>query len=496
MKILSSEQIRAADAYTIENEPIPSVDLMERAAGECSAWIRNQISKDQALAIFCGVGNNGGDGLVVARHLAEGGYDVIVYVAEFSEKHSTDFDANLKRLEEVDLIPVFIKAKNDFPDLAFNAWIVDCIFGTGLARPVEGLAAEVIDRINDASNRVIAIDIPSGLFTEDNSQNDGSVIIADITLTFEVPKLSFLTPSSGEFVGQFELLNIGLDKSFIANQPSRYAYANELLIKHILRDRPKFSHKGSYGHVLVVAGSLGKMGAAVLASKAVLKSGAGLVTTHVPMCGMEVLQTAAPEGMATLNEGEFHLKGRIEIGSQNVVAVGPGIGTEEETANMLKVLIQDNPNPIVLDADALNILAENTTWLAFLPKGSILTPHPGEFKRLVGSWDSDREMLERLSELSSKNGIYVVLKGSHTAIAGPDGSIHFNSNGNAGMATAGSGDVLTGMIAGVLAQGYTPLEAAIVGVFMHGLAGDRAADTRGMEAVTALDILDSIDFRL
>jgi hydroxyethylthiazole kinase-like uncharacterized protein yjeF len=496
VKILKVEQVRAADAYTIENEPIESIDLMERAASKCADWIKENFERDRPVHVFCGIGNNGGDGLVIARLLSKSGYDVETHVLRFSEKYSDDFQTNLDRMKELHFPVHFISSEEDIPEVPHDALVVDAIFGSGLTRQVDAFTGACIDYLNSIPTLGISIDIPSGLFAESNAENEGSVFIADVTLCFECPKLSFLLPNGGSFVGEFEVLDIGLDKNFLEQQESDYILIREELVASIPIRRPKFSHKGSYGHALILAGSLGKMGASIMASQAALRSGVGLLTVNAPISGINSLQGSVPEAMVLPSEGEFHLKGMPNLAAFNTLGIGPGIGQDDETANMLKLIIQEFGGPMVLDADALNILAENKTWISFLPKGSILTPHPGEFKRLVGEWKSDIERLELQIEFAKKHGVYLILKGAHTSIACPDGRVFFNSNGNPGMATAGSGDVLCGILTGLLAQGFSPLETCILGVFHHGRAGDSAAEEKGQLTMTATDIIQKLDFRL
>lgn len=488
MKILTAKEIREADAYTIANKPIASIDLMERAATQCFNWLIERYS-GKSFQIFCGVGNNGGDGLVIARLLQQAGYVVKVYEVAFSEKRSEDFQTNLKRLElEVETIT----SKDDFPKLDADV-IVDAIFGSGLTRPVEGFTAELIKHINSSNKKVVAIDIPSGLFSEDNTNNISEhIILADLTLCFQVPKLSLMFPENGMRVGEWHVLPIGLDEEFISKQSSQYYLSTKELNQMIVRERYKFSHKGTYGHTLIISGSKGKMGATILSSRAALRSGTGLVSAHVPKCGYEIIQTAVPEVMVDQNDGEDYLQGAVETGKYNAIGIGPGIDTKEQTANLVKVLIQNAGKPVVFDADAINILGENKTWLQFLTPKSIFTPHPKEFERLIGRSNGDYDRLQMQKEFAKKFNCYVVLKGAHTSIACPDGDVFFNNSGNTGMATAGSGDVLTGIITGLLAQGYSSKQSAILGVYLHGLAGDLAAQEIGEEAEIAGDIVDKI----
>ena len=495
MKILTTQQIREADAYTIAHEPIASIDLMERAASVCAEWIAKRHSDGAVLYIFCGTGNNGGDGLAIARILNNSkNYNIKVLVIRHNDKTSSDFSTNLLRLtksKNVDIIDVSETAQ--LPEIAENAIVIDAILGSGLSKPITGFLADIIEHINSSKGAtIISIDIPSGLFAEDNSVNTGKVICADYTLTFELPKLCFLFPENALFVGEWEVLPIGLSKEFITQAATQYHYLTEELILPLLKKRDKFSHKGTYGHALIIAGSKGKIGAAVMAAKSALRAGAGLVSAHIPNCGYTVLQSSVPEAMCETDANETHISGRIKTGNCNAVAVGPGIGNDPDTIRALKLLIQDTTVNTVFDADALNIIAENKTWFSFMRDGSILTPHPKEFERLFGKSDNSFERLKLQREMAMKYGFYIVLKGAHTSIAFPDGNVYFNSTGNPGMATGGSGDVLTGIICGLLAQGYKPYEAIVLGVYLHGIAGDVAAEKMSEQGMTAMDIIDGM----
>jgi hydroxyethylthiazole kinase-like uncharacterized protein yjeF len=495
MKILSTSQIREADAYTIAHEPIASIDLMERAASACANWIAERYSDGAILYFFCGTGNNGGDGLAIARILNNTKYyNIKFFVLRHSDKASPDFSTNLSRLaksKNVDITDISEIAQ--LPELPETAVVIDALIGSGLSKPLSGLLADVVDHINKSkAETIISIDIPTGLFAEDNSANTGKVIQADYTLTFELPKLAFLFPENAPFVGDWQVLPIGLSKEFIAQASTNYHYITEELILPLLKKLDKFSHKGTFGHALIIAGSKGKMGAAVMAAKSALRAGAGLVSAHIPNCGYTVLQSTVPEAMCETDANETHISGRIKTGNCNAVAVGPGIGNDPDTVRALKLLIQDTTINMVYDADALNIIAENKTWFPFLRGGSILTPHPKEFERLFGKSDNSFERLKLQREMAMKYGFYIVLKGAHTAIAFPDGTVYFNSTGNPGMATGGSGDVLTGIVCGLLAQGYKPYEASVLGVYLHGIAGDIAAEKMSEQGMTALDIIEGV----
>ena len=458
MKILNIEKIREADRFTIENEPISSEGLMERAAGQVFEWLMHHINKEHTIKIFCGNGNNGGDGLVVARRLAEVGVPCNAY--KLSNFHSSE----------------------EFPKIDANDVIVDALFGSGLNRPVEGLAAELIQYLNRRPAIRIAIDIASGLFADVPSPA-AAIFKPDYTLTFQQPKLAFLMPENDPYVGQLEILDIQLHPQFLLEVETNNLLVDKELIKPIIHHRTKYSHKGTYGHALLVAGSEGKTGAAILGAKSCLRTGVGLLSVKLPQSAWTPLQSALPEAMIQIDD---------KLDAFSAIGVGPGLGKDDEAQRFVRHLIQDAQVPMVMDADALNILAENPTWLSFLPPKTILTPHPKEFERLFGKTSNSFERLELLREMAVKHNIIIVLKGANTATAMPNGAVFFNSTGNPGMATAGSGDVLTGMILSLLAQRYTPEEAAVLGVYLHGLAGDIAASDIGQEALIASDITDYI----
>ena len=508
MKILPVEKIREADAFTIENEPVASIDLMERAASKVYDWFMKRCkTKEVSVKIFCGIGNNGGDGLALARMLFFTEIIPQVFVVRFSDKMSRDCEVNFNRLKEETETPMYdIFSEDDFPLINEKDIVVDAIFGSGLNRNIEGFAAELIKHLNDNNAIRIAIDIPSGLHalgsqqTTDNGQqlsskshNSHQIFRADYTLSFQFPKLAFMFPENDAFVGRWEVLDIGLHKDFIDNVETLNFYTTEDMAMPILRKRTKFSHKGTYGHALLVAGSSGKTGAALLAAEACLRTGVGLLTAHLPKDALLPMQIYLPEAMTSIDKSETHCTEIDDIIPYTAIGVGPGIGKNAETTTLLKKIIQEATQPLVLDADALNIISENPTWLSFLPDNTILTPHPKEFERLFGKTNNSYERLELQRKMSVIHNIIIVLKGAHTAITFPNGTCFFNSTGNPGMATAGSGDVLTGMILSLLAQRYTPQEAALLGVYLHGKAGDEAAKEIGENSMIARDIVKSID---
>ena len=482
MKILGIEQIRKADQFTIQNEPISSVDLMERAATQVFNWLMNHLHNDNKVKIICGMGNNGGDGLVVARLLMGEGFHVDVYMVRYAEKLSPDCEVNYQRATKQGVVIQEIRSKADFPIIDEHDIIVDALFGSGLNRPLEGMVAELINYLNQRPNIRIAIDIASGLFA-DAPNPTTTVFQPDYTLTFQVPKLAFMMPENDPYVGQLEVLDIQLHHQFLLEVETNNLLVDREMTKPIIHHRTKFSHKGTYGHALLIAGSEGKTGAAILGAKSCLRTGVGLLSVKLPQSAWTPLQAALPEAM-------IHTQDQLD--AFNAIGIGPGLGKDDEAQRMVKRLIQDAQVPLVMDADALNILAENKTWLSFLPAKAILTPHPKEFERLFAKTSNSFERLELLREMAVKYHIIIVLKGANTATAMPNGAVFFNSTGNPGMATAGSGDVLTGMILSLLAQRYTPEEAAVLGIYLHGLAGDFASKEIGQEALIASDITEHI----
>ena len=493
LKIFSVTQIKQADAFTISHEPISGIDLMERAAKKCADWIINTVSPSTPVKIFCGTGNNGGDGLAIARILYLSGKNVSVYVFNDEEKFTPECKINFDRFNKIKSGNLnIIRTDDDFPVISGGEIIIDALLGTGLNRKAEGLFELLIKHINLHADFIISIDIPSGLLPDTANGKEHAIIKATHTLTFQFPKLSFFFPENGMFTGKVHVLDIGLSNVFIGETATKHFLLEIKDIKKLRKKRSDFSHKGNYGHALIIAGSYGKMGAAVLSARACIRTGAGLVTAHIPTCGHTIMQSAVPEVMVLTDESADAISKLTDISKYNSIAIGPGIGIAEETGRAIKFLIQNCSVPIVFDADAINLLSENKTWLAFLPHGCIFTPHPGEFARLVGKWSDGFERHQWQTEFSKKYHCYLVLKDHYTCISCPDGSSYFNSTGNPGMATAGSGDVLTGMIAGLLAQGYMPRDAAIMGVYLHGMAGDIAAEQNSMESMIASDIIQNI----
>jgi ADP-dependent NAD(P)H-hydrate dehydratase / NAD(P)H-hydrate epimerase len=490
VQILSAQQIRDWDQYTIKNEPIGSADLMERAAGKCVEWIVQKDWQQKQFHIFCGKGNNGGDGLVIARQLWQQGYSIQVHILESGKIGSEDFQTNLQRLHDLGFTDLsYIQSRDYFPTISSQDIIIDALFGSGLNNPLNGIASELVSYINQSGAIIVAIDLPSGLFIDASSQKN-TVVEADHTLTFQCMKLSLLMRENAQYIGEVILLDIGLHPAYLDSISTAFEFIDAELIKSIYRPRNAFAHKGTYGHALLIGGSYGKIGAIQLAVKACLRSGAGLTTAFIPQCGYQIMQTALPEAMVIADKEDQYLSALPDdIEKYNAIGIGPGMGTKSETIQLLSFILRRFSKPVVIDADGLNCLAQEQDLLLHLPACSILTPHPKEFERLFGTTSNDFERIELARIKAKELNTIIVLKSHHTLIALPGGMCYFNSTGNAGMAKGGSGDVLTGIITALLAQGYPPEQAAILGVYLHGLAGDLAAEVLSTESMLASDII-------
>jgi NAD(P)H-hydrate epimerase len=495
MKIFDTKDIREIDAYTIGHEPVSSVNLMERAASGCAAWIAENIAAGVTIKIFTGPGNNGGDGWAIARILVDKGFhQVELFHLQISQIISQDAEINRERLISQGKTSIhYIRAAHDFPMLHPSDIVVDALFGSGLTRTLEGLPANLVKHINQSGCRVISIDIPSGLFGEDNTDNpEHGTIHASDTLTFQFPKRSFFFAENEKHTGKWHIIPIGLHPDILEEKQTAYYYASTDLLINKLKRRKVFSHKGTYGHALLVAGSYGMLGAAILAARSCLRTGVGLLTTHVPRLGYPIVQTAVPESIFSIDPNDSCFAQSISTASFTAVAVGPGIGTSVETASAVEKMLKQCNKPLLLDADALNILSTHPQMIGLLPENTIITPHPGEFDRLAGVSASGFKRNQLQISFSKKHKIIVILKGAYSSITLPDGSCYYNSTGNPGMATAGSGDVLTGMVLSLLAQGYPSDEAALLGTYIHGYSGDLAAVDISEQSMIASDIIDHI----
>jgi len=493
MKFFTTSQIRQLDQYTIGHEPIASIELMERAADAIFDSITLNYSPIKPICIFAGQGNNGGDALALARLLLDSGYKTSVILIH-TGLLSPDCEINRQRLltsypgSLTEITDQFIE-----PEITKGTVIIDGLFGSGLSRPITGIVAQAVQWINQSGCEVVSIDIPSGLSGEQNSLTENSILVkADLTLSLQFPKLSFLMSDNASYIGNWKVLPIGIHPEAIERTPSDLIYLEEKDITPLLKSRQKFSHKGTFGHALILAGSKGMAGASVLSSKAALRCGAGLVTVHGPAVNRVIVQTANPE-VIYQNDYSDNIISKIDsLEMYSAIAIGPGMGTHTETVKMVIDFLKKLNKPCVFDADALNIISQQKELLKQIPKKSILTPHPKEFDRLFGEHKSSYDRIVKAQQASIEYGIIILLKGANTLIATPDGKLCFNSTGNSGMATAGSGDVLTGILVGLLAQGYSAEDSSRIGVYLHGLAGDLVLSNESMESLMAGDIISCL----
>ena len=489
-KILNATQLQKADAFTIKNNKIESIDLMEFASKQCFDWIHHRLQGNPLkMHVFCGTGNNGGDGLALSRMLKKHGYNVTVYVLN-SDKRSNDFLINYERLKELGDWPIMIKNETNFPTISENDMVIDAIFGIGLNRSPKGIYKKIIQHINKSNAYILSIDVPSGLFIDKTISDKDSVIKAFQILTFETPKLAFLLPENENYCLNWDILPIGLDQNFINTLKTDFQLIEKQNVLLIYKMRAKFSHKGNFGHSLIIGGSFGKIGAAILASKAALKIGSGLVTAYIPKCGYSIMQSAIPEVMVEVDTEKEIQFFNFKV-QPSVIGIGVGLGTSKKTQEGFAEFLKQNKLPLVIDADGLNILSKNKKSLELLPKNTVLTPHLKELERLIGKWKNDYDKLEKIQKFVKKYNVILVVKGAFTVIASKNG-IHFNTTGNPALATAGSGDVLTGIITGLIAQTYQPLEASVLGVYLHGLTADVGMQNNTYETFTASDIIKNL----
>jgi hydroxyethylthiazole kinase-like uncharacterized protein yjeF len=481
LPLLTSVQIREADAYTIAHEPIISIDLMERAAKAFVGWFINHFpDKKQAISVYCGTGNNGGDGLAIARMLHHHQYKAInIKVVRFSEKVSDDFNANLKRMQNTIRLTE-IKPDDDFPDEE-SPVIIDAMLGSGLNKPLAGDYEKVVKHLNDLKKTVVAVDVPTGFFTEGEIKPDNTVLKADLVITFQEAKINFLLPESGPFIDCWEAVNIGIDEKFVRSLNSPYQFVEEKDIRQWINPRHKFSNKGTYGHALLIAGQAKTMGAALLCASASAYAGTGLTTACVPESGLTALNSYMPEIMAIIRQGDNMPE--IKWEQFTAMGIGPGLGTDDNALALLIYILVNYHKPVVIDADALNLLAAHHELWQMIPEGSVLTPHMKEFDRLFGEHSNWWARLQTAMQMAKEHDVNIVLKNDYTITATPDGKAYFNSTSNAAMASGGMGDVLTGVITSLLAQQYSPEQACIIGNYIHGKAGDELALPNRMNVV-------------
>ncbi|WGH27921.1 MAG: NAD(P)H-hydrate dehydratase [Candidatus Bostrichicola ureolyticus] len=492
MNIFSSENIKNIDDYIIKNLPITPINLMEKAATACFNWINSNFNiKEKQFIILSGKGNNGGDGLAIGRMLINIKAKVKIYIANITNSYSQEFYLNLNRLKEMNVVINDLYEGDTYFSIKKNNILIDSLFGIGINKPIKGYWENLIEYINQNIDNIISIDMPSGLFAEKPIQNYKGIIKANHTLSFYAPKLAFLLPELYKYVGRWHVLEF-LPKKYLENiflkfKTTNY-YVDYFLIKSIYKKRKKFSHKGTFGHGLLIGGDYGMIGSVILSAKGSLRSGIGKLSIHTPLFGHKIIQIAIPEAIILNNNWENFPNPNIA----NAIAIGTGLGKKLENVNLLKDYLLKIKTPLVIDADAINILSENPTLISNVPKNTILTPHPKEFNRLVGDWKNDYSKLEMLKNFAHKNGFYIILKGAYTITVTPNGTLYFNSTGNPGMATAGSGDVLTGVILSLLSQGYLHKEACILGVYLHGLSADIVVQYTSLEGLIAGDIADNL----
>ena len=495
MKLFSKEQIYEGDRITTELQKIASTELMERAGTQIFNWIHSRMQGAQVpIHVFCGIGNNGGDGLVLARHLITHGYNVVTYITNCSDKRTKDFLINYDRIKNVTKKwPILLSCKDDLSNIEIGVddIIVDAIFGIGLNRsPIEWVQL-LFQKFKASKAYTLSIDIPSGLYTDKAVEDENAVVYANYTLSFQSPKLIFFLPETAKYTIEWEALDIGIDRDYLIKTDTEA----ELISKHevlpIYKPREKFSNKGDFGHVMILGGSYGKIGAVNLASRAALSSGAGLVTAYAPKCGYHSLQTAIPEVMVITDSDETHISNiQFDI-EPTVIGVGVGLGTSSRTIKTFEAFLKSNKSKLVIDADALNLLSKKKTLLKLLPEQSILTPHPKELERLIGKWSDDFDKLEKVKVFSKKYNVIVLIKGANSITVYLD-KLYVNTTGNPGMSTAGSGDVLTGIISGLIAQGYESLSATVFGVYLHGKSADIAIEDYGYQSLIASHIIEDL----
>ena len=467
MKILNVSQIQQADLHTIQNEPISSINLMERASQSFVKKFIALIPIPIPVYIFCGTGNNGGDGLAIGRILSQKGWKISVFICSDIQKGSEEFKINLERIDSYSSI----FTSNDFPNIPNNSMVIDGLFGTGLSRKITGLYAQLIDFLNKLSVQRFAIDTPSGLLIDQHTPSSHTVFQAHQTLSFQLPKIAFFMPENYKYVGQWHIIDIGLAPSFIHQQNTDFYYTKGNEVSHLIPERKLFTHKTAVGQLMIVGGSIGMVGAAALCAKAALKTGVGIVKVHLPTCGVSIVQTLVPEAMVIPDKEKNYIS-NFSSSDIPTVAIGPGLSTSLKTSNALQHFFENHSHPLILDADALNIISQRKNLLNKLAKDTILTPHPGEFKKLVGEWKNDFHKIELLRTFCKKFHINVVLKGAYSAVCNKEGKVFFNSSGSPSLATAGSGDVLTGIIGALVAQHLSPFDALQLSVYLHGLAGE------------------------
>lgn len=491
MKIFSKEQIYNGDQLTAIKQNISSTDLMERAGMQIFNWIHDRMQGAQVpIHVFCGIGNNGGDGLVLARHLINYGYNVHCYIVNCSDKRSNDFLINYDRIKQTTKKwPTMLNCKADFPPINPDDIIVDAVFGIGINRPANEWVKGLFQHFKESTAFTLAIDLPSGLYPDEVPEDENGVVWADYTLSFQSPKLVFFLPETSKYTTQWEVIDIGIDIEFLQNTETEVELIGKYEMLPIYKQRTKFSNKGTYGHGLIIGGSYGKIGSIILSSKGTLASGAGLVSVFVPKCGYIPVQSAFPEAMVITDVDDDKLTNILFDIKPTAIGIGMGMGLDESTHLAFQKFLKSNTSPLVIDADGINLLAKHTEDLKLLKPQTVLTPHPKELERLIGKWKNDFDKLKKAKAFSKKHKCIIVIKGANTITVFGD-KLYINSTGNPGLATGGTGDVLTGLITGLICQGYEPLTATLFGVYLHGKSADIAVEDYGYQSLTASHVVD------
>lgn len=490
MKFFNKSQITASEKFTMKEQAISEMDFMERVAEKFVKAFTSDYENTENIYIFCGSGNNGGDGFTVARLLDYQFFKIKVFIDFKNEKYSTLAENNLKKIKEIKDIEIYDFSEFEKFKIQKNDIIIDALFGIGLNREVSGKSAEIIEFLNKINAVKVSVDIPSGLFSDDITPENCTVFKAEKTYSFQFWKKAFLYPETGKYCGEIEILDIGISKKWIEKEHTPYFIIDDTLIKSIYKKRDDFTNKGNFGSSVIVAGSYGKIGAAVIATKAALRSGAGLTFTIAPECGNFILQTSLPEAMFI--KGGKNFIENIDLPKNSICGIGPGLGQDEATEKVLLTFLKSYKKPLIIDADALNIISKEKSNLNLIPKNSVITPHPKEFERLFGKTENSFENTDLALEMAKKLKIYIVLKGHHTQVITPTQDVFYNITGNSGMAKGGSGDALTGILTALLSQGYSPKNASIFGTWLHGKAGDFAEIQDSNEAMLPFDLIDNI----
>ena len=496
--ILTVQQIRESEDFTIYTEPIMAIDLMERAGCAFAEYLLRDVNiyHYSEIIVFCGPGNNGGDGLVIARYLSEIVH-VKVVIANFGNHVSSEFNINYDRIKGNPKVTI-VDASAFMDDLIqlnlpFSPLIIDALFGIGLTKPLTGAYAQLVEYINSLNGYVVSVDVPTGLFCDTHTPTENPTILANKVYTFQLPKLAFLLPENEERVGSFDVIDIGL--LFPSTMQSSTKCIDLEMCSLLLNSTKKFTHKGEKGHGLLIAGAAHMPGAALLAATTAMRGGLGKLTVHAPQSVLDKLAVVVPEAVHSIDKNAAcYSQFESDIKNFDAIAIGSGLGKDQISASgtkhLLEMLTTHNPTiPLIIDADALNLLSENPDWFSILPASTIITPHIKEFERLAGPVNNDFERIDKVQEFAKKHNIIVILKGAHTVVALPSGELFFNMSGNPGLATAGSGDLLTGLLLSFVAQQYAPHVAALLGVYLHGLAADLAIEEfHSEESLIASDV--------